>query len=211
MVVVGHSMGCLVARLLLTDSSDHVWKTFFKTPPSRTPLQPEDRAFMEDCLIFKHRPEIARAVFICGPHRGSDLAKNWIGRIVVNFVRLPKKMQALNARVGPLVIPNPDHTFWHMPTSIETLEPGNRFVKAVDALPLTPGVPYHQIMGDRGRHDTPRSSDGIVPYWSSHLEGAQSELIVPYDHLSHTHPETIAEVGRILKLHLHAKPPRDLR
>jgi hypothetical protein len=40
-----------------------------------------------------------------------------------------------------------------------------------------------------------------VPYWSSHLDGAQSELIVPSDHRAQRNPEAIAEVDRILKLH----------
>jgi len=46
-------------------------------------------------------------------------------------------------------------------------------------------IPYHSIIGDRGRGDTPNSSDGVVPYWSSHLDGAQSEKIVPSEHGSH--------------------------
>ena len=45
------------------------------------------------------------------------------------------------------------------------------------------------------------STDGIVPYWSSHLDGAQSELIVPSNHSAHQNPQAIAEVRRILKLH----------
>jgi hypothetical protein len=47
--------------------------------------------------------------------------------------------------------------------------------------------------------DTPNSSDGVVPYWSSHLNGAQSELIVPSDHMALRNPEAIKEVERILK------------
>jgi len=43
------------------------------------------------------------------------------------------------------------------------------------ALPIAPGVTYHSIMGDRGKGNTPESSDGVVPYWSSHLGGAASE------------------------------------
>ena len=69
-----------------------------------------------------------------------------------------------------------------IPNSIDTLAPSNRFVKAINTIPMTKGIPYHSIMGDRGRGDTPNSSDGVVPYWSSHLEGAQSELIVPSNH-----------------------------
>jgi hypothetical protein len=59
-------------------------------------------------------------------------------------------------------------------------------------------------MGDRGRGDTPNSSDGIVPYWSSHLPGAQSDLIVHSDHGAQYNPEAIREVARILKLNLAA-------
>ena len=66
---------------------------------------------------------------------------------------------------------------------------------------MTPGVPYHTIIGDRGRGDSPNSSDGVVPYWSSHMEGAQTEDIVPSDHTAHQDPQAIAEVLRILKAH----------
>ena len=61
------------------------------------------------------------------------------------------------------------------------------------------GVPYHTIIGDRGRGDSPHSSDGVVPYWSSHMDGAQSECIVPSDHGAHQNQKAFAEVKRILK------------
>jgi len=56
-------------------------------------------------------------------------------------------------------------------------------------------------MGDRGRNDTPNSSDGVVEYWSARQEGAASELIVPTDHGSYKHPRAIEELRRILRLH----------
>lgn len=68
-------------------------------------------------------------------------------------------------------------------------------------LPLRPDVPIHSIMGDRGKGDTPDSSDGIVSYWSSHLKNQASEKIVPSGHGSHQHPEGMAEARRILRLH----------
>jgi len=86
------------------------------------------------------------------------------------------------------------------PTSIDTLSPKNRFVVEVNKLPITPGIPYYSIIGDRGRGDTPKSSDGVVAYWSSHLDAAQSELIVPSNHSSPRNPQAIAEVRRILEL-----------
>jgi hypothetical protein len=98
-----------------------------------------------------------------------------------------------------------------MPNSIDFLNPENRFVKTLDKLPLAPGIPFHTILGDRGKggnlsHTEPVSSDGIVPYWSSHLDGAQSEVIIPSGHWTNQHPQGIAEVKRILHLHLKSKP-----
>jgi hypothetical protein len=61
------------------------------------------------------------------------------------------------------------------------------------------------LIGDRGRGDTPHSSDGVVPYWSSHVGGAKSEKIVPSDHGADQNPEAIAEVVRILKEHIENK------
>ena len=57
-------------------------------------------------------------------------------------------------------------------------------------------------MGDRGRGGAEKSSDGAVTYASSHLPGASSELIVPSNHRTYDNPEALAEVKRILKLHL---------
>src|SRR5712691_6786173 len=48
----------------------------------------------------------------------------------------------------------------------------NRFVVAINKIPITKGIPYHSIIGDRGRGNSPNSSDGVVAYWSSHLDGA---------------------------------------
>ena len=77
---------------------------------------------------------------------------------------------------------------------------------AMQKIPVTSGIPHHVICGDRGRgghkdKTKPVMSDGVVPYWSSHMETAQSELIVPSGHDAHQNPMTIAEVERILKLH----------
>ena len=94
-----------------------------------------------------------------------------------------------------------------LPTSIDTLTETNTFVRTVDSLPIDPRIPYHSIMGDRGKDDAKLDSligsDSFVAYRSSHLEGAQSELIIPSGHSGHQHPAGIAEVIRILHLHLH--------
>jgi hypothetical protein len=90
----------------------------------------------------------------------------------------------------------------HFPTSVDTLSPNNRFVQTLNHLPIADHVPYYSIIGGPRHGDTPNSSDGVVPYWSSHLDGAQSERIVPSYHMAHQNKEGIEEVHRILLLNL---------
>ena len=199
-VLIGHSMGGMICRLMITDSGDKIWRSFFATPPNKTPLPNETRKIAEDVFIFRHRPEVQRTIFISTPHRGSDLAKSWIGRIGAGLVKTPQSFDPVYASAKPLLIPDPaGRPLKRMPNSVDTLEPNDRFVRAVNKLPITPGIPYHSIMGDRGRGDTPNSSDGVVPYWSSHLDGAKSELIVPSDHGAQYNQQAIREVERILR------------
>jgi pimeloyl-ACP methyl ester carboxylesterase len=202
-VLIGHSMGGMICRLMVTDAGDKIWRDFFATPPAETPLANDTRKLLEKALVFNHRPDIQRVIFISTPHRGSELASNWIGRIGAALVRTPRLFTSIYASTKPLLIADPAaRPLNRMPNSVDTLEPNDRFVEAVNKLPITRGIPYHSIIGDRGRGDTPNSSDGVVPYWSSHLQGAQSELIVNSDHGAQYNPQAIREVERILKLNL---------
>jgi pimeloyl-ACP methyl ester carboxylesterase len=199
-VLIGHSMGGMICRLMMTDAGDKIWRDFFGKSPAKTPMASETRKLLEEALVFNHRPDVERAIFISTPHRGSKFAAGWIGRIGAALVRTPRLFTSIYASTKPVLIADPAaRPLKRMPNSVDTLEPNDRFVQAVDKLPITPGIPYHSIMGDRGRGDTPNSSDGIVPYWSSHLDGAQSELIVHSDHGAQYNPQAIREVERILK------------
>jgi pimeloyl-ACP methyl ester carboxylesterase len=206
MVVIGHSMGSLVTRLMITDSGDKLWLALFGKPPAQTPLSPASRALFEDALIFRHRSEIGRVVFISGPHRGATMATGWFGRLASSLIRTPAAILKAGPEALHLMTKDPAALgLKRMPNSVDTLAPNSRFVKAINTVPITPGIPYHSIMGDRGKggnkdHTPPVSTDGIVPYWSSHLDGAQSELIVPSGHSAHQNPKAWAEVRRILHL-----------
>jgi len=205
-VLVGHSMGGMICRLMITDAGDKIWRDFFSTPPAKTPLASETRKLLVESLVFSHRPDVQRVIFISTPHRGSKIASGLIGRIGASLVRTPKQFMSIYASTKPLVIADPAApTLKRMPNSVDTLEPNDRFVQAVDKIPITPGIPYHSIMGDRGRGDTPNSSDGVVPYWSSHLDRAESELIVNSDHGAQYNQQAIREVERILKENLTAE------
>jgi pimeloyl-ACP methyl ester carboxylesterase len=202
-VLIGHSMGGMICRLMITDAGEKIWRDFFVTSPAKTPLASDTRKLLEESLVFNHRPDVQRVIFISTPHRGSKLASGWIGRIGAALVRTPRLFTSVYTSTKPLLVSDPAaRTLKRMPNSVDTLEPNDRFVQAVDKLPITRGIPYDSIMGDRGRGNTPNSSDGVVPYWSSHLAGAQSELIVDSGHDAQTNPEAIHEVARILKENL---------
>lgn len=202
MVVIGHSMGGCIGRLLMTDTGDNLWKLLFNNKtPSETKLPPSSKKIYTDSLVFSHRREVGRVIFIAAPLKGSEIASISLGRIGSMLIRTPGTLlRAGNDAFKASTFQSDDLKLKRAPNSIDTLSPSNRFVKAINKIPVVPGIPYHTIQGDRGKGDTPNSSDGVVPYWSSHMEGAESELIVPSDHSAHQNPKAFAEVARILKL-----------
>ncbi len=204
MVVIGHSMGGILSQMQVIDSGDEFRKAYFTKPLDQLDVTPENRAIMQEGLYFKHLPWITREVYVATPHRGSRLADRGLVRLLLRLIRLPLTAISLTTQIVTL---NPDainpelKQFSSLGTNgVQTLSPKHPYFKALDSRPIL--VPYHSIIGDRGRGDTPNSSDGIVPYWSSHLAGAQSELIVPGPHSCTELPQTVEEIRRILRLHL---------
>jgi len=201
MIVVAHSMGGCITRTLLTDAGNTLWLEAFGHPPAQTPMDPQSKRLLEEVLIFNHRRDIGRVVFMSTPHRGATLASNWIGRIGSMLVRTPSRLLTVGRTLRESATADPSALkLKRLPNSVDTLAPNSRFVVAINKIPITKGIPYHSIIGDRGRGDSPNSSDGVVPYWSSHLDGARSERIVPSGHGSPLNPQAIAEVHRILQL-----------
>ncbi len=204
MVIIGHSMGSLLSRLMVTDADDKLWVKAFGKPPSETKnMTRQSKEMLMSALVFSDRKEIDRAVFYSGPHRGSILATNWIGRIGSRLIKTPSLIADMrDVAISAATADIAGLTMKSAPNSIGTLSPTNPFVMEINKVPIVPRIPYHSIVGDRGKGDTPESSDGVVAYWSSHLDGAVSEKIVPSGHGSHENPEGIEEARRILKLHL---------
>ncbi len=203
MVVIGHSMGGCISHILATDSGQRIWDKMYTVPPDQMEVTPAEREILIESAVFRHRPEIGRIIFISTPHRGSELATNLLGQVFTRLVKLPATLlkvgldEARYLRQG-----NGQKHLDRFPDSVDTLAPDNDFVVALNEIPISPDIPIHTIAGDRGKGDSPNSSDGVVPYWSSHRDRAESELIVPSGHGAHQTPEAIAEVARILKENL---------
>lgn len=199
-VLVGHSMGGLISGLMVRQGGQKLWSQFSDTPPSSLGVSADTRQELDRFLNFSPRNDVERVIFVATPHRGSHLALRPIARFFASLIRLPfspvlQEHQYIFSSLRPEV-----RAAFSAPTnSIRLLKANSPQLLAIDRLPFKPGLPYHSIIGDRGRGDTPDSSDGVVPYWSSHLAGAVSETIVPSGHGANENPQGIAEMERILR------------
>jgi hypothetical protein len=88
-----------------------------------------------------------------------------------------------------------------LPTSVGELAPGHKLLLGLCDLGINARVRSHSIIADVNDPPCPGATDGIVPYWSSHLDGVTSESIVHGLHICLNHPEVIQEVRRILMEH----------
>ncbi len=214
MVLIGHSMGGVIARLLVSSSQDRLWDAV----PIRDdyPAQKKQalRAQLRPYLVFEPMPEFGRAVFLAAPHRGSPKAEITVAHLISRLIRLPADVLHQNATLiesmksaAPLGAPT------RPPNSIDNLSAKNTFIAAAATLPISPGIHYHSIIGSYKSDHLPLadSSDGVVPYWSANLPGSESELVVPSWHDVQEKVEAMLEIRRILRLHLDsfagAEPP----
>lgn len=202
-VLVGHSMGGVLSRLMISTSGDYLYSAVTKRPLNELGLPEEDRKLLEDVFFFKPLPFIRRVVFIATPHRGSDLADIGLARLAAKSIELPRRV----TRVGNELIQALTRTgqagriIRRVNTSIDGLSPGSALSRAMEQMTLKPSVPYHSIIANSKEADTPGGSDKVVPYESAHLDGAVSELIVKDVHTCTDNPRVVWEVRRILLLH----------
>lgn len=203
-VAIGHSMGGILTHTLVSDLDDRLWKQFSDTPFDAVPMDADKRADFSRLVFFEPDPGVRRAIFIATPHRGSNSAASGLSQWIAQAATLPSEiLETTAALIDPEIASamtlklDPNKKV----TAVQSLQPGAPVITALEASPFKKGVVYHSIIGDRGRGDSPHSTDGKVEYWSSHQPGAATELIVPTDHGAYKHPRAIEEIRRILREH----------
>jgi len=219
MVLVGHSMGGLVTRTLLQDDPHYIVEqvTHHTWDEICAGLSPEELELAEDYAVLPALPFVHRAVFMAVPHKGSEMAQWSIARLGSRIIHLPQTLldkvpvffgmfQRLSGDseeverlrdIGGLGAGD-GRAF----TGLNDLDPDSLFIQALGSSRIKEGVVYHSIIGDQDQEDHPGGSDGVVPYSSSHLDGAESEVIVHSGHSVHRSPAAMRELLRILLLHL---------
>ncbi|HSB78860.1 MAG TPA: alpha/beta hydrolase, partial [Candidatus Methylomirabilis sp.] len=203
MVIVGHSQGGLLTKLMVVELEDKV-RAFFPAPVGELQVSPEFRDLLNRVAEIHPLPFVRQVIFMATPHRGSYVAGSWLAQQLARFVRLPGELLrftgdllredprlavALTGRVG----------------SVYAMTPGSPLVTALGPAPLAPGVIGHSIIAVNGDGPVEEGSDGVVKYTSAHIDGVESELVVRSGHSVQSTPEAIEEVRRILLENVEAR------
>jgi pimeloyl-ACP methyl ester carboxylesterase len=200
-ILIGHSMGGLICSTMIREGGDKLWSQFSDVPASDLRLSPEAKRELLKIVYFSPRPDVSRVIFVSTPHRGSGLALRPLAGFFASLIQLPFSVLMARQERSEILRSMRDDVrsaFVAPANSTRFLRAKSPLLEAILKLPMSRSVTYHSIIGDRGKGNSPKSTDGVVPYWSSHLEGAASEKIIPSGHGANEHPEGIAEIRRIL-------------
>ena len=205
-VLIGHSMGGIIARLLVSDQnlSNNAQKMLKNRQFNRF----KDDPVFNARLNIQSVPNFNRAIFISAPHRGTDYADRWFTRAARKVIKLPGAfLGALADSVDEKNL-NPKKILKDIDGGLiqngpSDLSHNSKFTQLTENVMPKKGMIYHSIMGNiTNSNDPDIMTDGIVPYRSSHLDGAVSEKIIKGGHSIQETPEAVLELRRILKLHL---------
>jgi pimeloyl-ACP methyl ester carboxylesterase len=212
MVLLGHSMGGLLSRMMAVSSGDKLWRLYsdrsFDDILGPRPVLDELRRY----FFFEPLPFVSRVVFLATPHGGSEYSRGVVGRVSSNLISEPDSIHKL---LYQLVKDNPDafdsRQFRRFPTSIETLDPEHPILAALQKMkptPTPPAVPakFHSIIGSLYPGGKDKATDGVVRYKSASIDGVVDERVVRSDHGVQKDPEAIREVRDILRQHVGLPP-----
>jgi pimeloyl-ACP methyl ester carboxylesterase len=203
MVLVGHSLGGLLSKMMAAEAGDRLWRVVSDRPFGELVGEKDDIELFRRGLFFRARPEVSRVIYIATPHRGSRLDRGTIRDVASRLIRVPDPLQAAHHRLVSRNEPTYFRDYFRkgLPTSVEELEWGSPIMAGLSD--LTPGaaVKVHSIIAVRPDSPASGRTDGLVSYLSAHVAGAVSEKVIASGHLCQEHPEVIGEVRRILAEH----------
>ncbi len=197
--LIGHSMGGILTRLLVSDSGNTIIDALEqKYPQASEKINQMDPKF-KSILRFKPLQGVSTAIFLAAPHQGTPYADASWARYLASFVKLPlsivNKLGEMTLMIFGQDLPREINM-----TGVDNLSAKDPTIRVLAKLPISRNVTYYSIIG-RENPEGPleESSDGIVPYWSSHLDGAASEKVIVSGHSVQETPEAIIELRKILR------------
>lgn len=212
-VLIGHSMGGVIARLLVADSGDALWNAAFNVPASALTADPADVAQVQAIFRFRPYPGVTRVIFLAAPHRGAPAAASWWGRLSRVLVgrRTPEMrvLQRVAAAQPGAVREELRETYLQAKlNSISTLQTFQPVRTAAEVLLPAPGIRYDSLIAIKPGTAPP--SDGVVPVASAELPGAASTTYLPGNHSLPLNDDAVRDVLRLLRAQ-GDRPPVTLR
>ncbi len=208
MVVIGHSQGGLLTKLMAVDGDMGWWDEIVGTPIEEFGFSEEQMALLRAGFDYDPVPEVQRVIYVCTPHGGSFLADRPFASWIAKMIAMPGELTGLGDTMFRDAKKLPESMEARIPTSLDNMKSSNPFLVRLRGTPLAPGVKAHSIIaiGDADPAHPEDADDGVVEYKSAHVDGVESELLLPLGHSCQTDPRTIAEVRRILLEHLRGQP-----
>jgi pimeloyl-ACP methyl ester carboxylesterase len=211
LVLIGHSMGGLLAKSVAVDSGMRLWNTTFRVPVEALHADAADRRAFEDALLLKPWPSVGMIIFMGTPQHGSDKADGLLGRLSASLLRLPADYVNLTREIGlrdsQELQPDVRSSFTSgRMTSVASLSPRNPLMQAYGELPIVAGVPFYSIMGTATQDAHGLSSDGYVTVESARLPGSVSDTVLPIRHRQFDRAAPLNVVYRILREHADTVP-----
>lgn len=205
MVVIGHSMGGLIARLTSLESGDRFWNAVSDTPFETASIPSDVRRQLRRAYFFHPVPEVRRVVTIASPHHGSGEATPLYRNLLRGIVTLPER----TGRIGRELLQGEERLFRNegqaVPvTSLDALAPTSPLIPVLATSPNSRSVVYHNIFAVQPQRDAlGYDGDGVVEIASAKRDDFDSQLMIEATHTTaHRHPLTILELQRILMEHL---------
>src|SRR5262249_32973900 len=121
LVLVGHSMGGLISRLMTINSGDSFWRQVSDRPFEEVHLEPETARELQRTMFFERVPGVRRVIFVATPHHGSGLSPSPLGRLAGELIRLPSNLM----KVAKDLDQTKDLRLKTIPTSVEELDPSS--------------------------------------------------------------------------------------
>lgn len=197
MVLVGHSQGGLLVKLMAVDLEDQIRAEFLPVPVEELPVSAETRELIRRGTAVHPLPFVRRVIFLATPHRGSYVAGSWLAQQLSHLVRVPGQVLRLTREM----LENDPELQTQLAaglSSVQGMTPGSPLVTMLAPAPLAPWITGHSIIAVQGEGPREEASDGVVAYTSAHIDGVESELVVRSGHSVQGNPEAIEEVRRIL-------------
>jgi pimeloyl-ACP methyl ester carboxylesterase len=204
MAMIGHSMGGLIAKLMVTHSDDRLWHAIANRPLNEIKASPDVRQRLSDMFYFEPLPYVRRVIFLGAPHDGAMMASRAIGRISSHCVVYST---ADRLEHNQLIKDNPDvfspEFESRIPTSIDMMERCSCLLQAIHGLCPGQYVQLHNIIGTSCFSPLEGCGDGVVSVRSAEYPFVSTEKRVDTTHRGlHEDNEALAEIMCILQRHI---------